>query len=326
MVRFQFPIGRSVTARRARPMAFCALMLLLPDPAQAEPRKGNEESAVKNIKPVASAAVEVRFTDNSFMKLTVLDDKIDLMTPYGKLYIPIADIRRIECGLRVPDEVAKRVEAAIDDLGNSQYRRREAAGAILLALREKAYPAVIRATKHHDMEIANRAEELVKKLQETVPADLLKPRDFDIIHTDQSKIAGRIESPFLRATTVQFGDVQLRLADVYVLSSKGAELEADLSSAGAAPTNMVNYNSEIGRTFVFKVTANASGSLWGTDAYSSDSSLATAVIHAGLLQPGQTGVIRVAMIPAPNFFVGSTRNGVTSSSYQSHPAAYRVSK
>ena len=56
--------------------------------------------------------------------------------------------------MRIPEDVQKRIEAAIADLGNSQFRRREAAGAILLGLREKAYAAVVKATKNQDMEIA----------------------------------------------------------------------------------------------------------------------------------------------------------------------------
>jgi len=325
MNRRAFPRTSSVWFSPVRFLLISSILFLTSQTVQAEPLRSKSQSASDNSRPGPDVAVEVRFTDNSVLKLSIREEKIEFMTAYGKLYVPTADIRRIEFGLRVPDEVAKQVNAAVDELGSPQFRRREAASAILLALREKAFPAVFKATKNQDMEVANRAEELVKKFQENVPADLLKSRDYDIIYTDSSKIAGHIESASLRANTTQFGEVNLRLADVYVLSSKSTEPESDVAAA-MAPTNMVNFQNEVGKTFVFKVTANASGSLWGTDLYTTDSTLATAVIHAGLLQPGQTGVVKVTVVASPNVFVGSTRNGVTSSPYQQYPAAYRVHK
>ena len=310
----------------ARYVVLCTFLFLMPTLARAQPKKPIEEPVAKYARTVGDALVEVRFTDSGILKLSIREERIELMTPYGKLYIPLSDIKRIEFGLRIPEEVSKRVEAAITDLGNPQFRRREAAGVILLGLREKAYPAVVRATKSSDMEIANRAEELVKKFQETVPEELLKVRDYDIIYTENSKIAGNIESASLRANTNQFGEVQLRLADVHIVSFKGTESDVEIAQATTAPVNMVNFQNELGKTFNFRVTGNSNGAIWGTDVYSTDSTLGTVAVHAGLLQPGQTGVVKVTIMPSPNAFVGSTRNGITSAPYQQYPAAYRVHK
>lgn len=303
-----------------------ALLLSVPRIATGEPLRASDDPLTRESKPITEVQVDVRFTDGSMLKLAIREDRLDFMTPYGKLYIPVADIKRIEFGLRVPDDVAKRIDSAIADLGNKQYRRRDEAGKILLGLREKAYPAVVNATKHADMEIANRAEELVKKFKESVPAELLQVREHDLIHTENSKIAGRFEAVTLRANTIQFGEVQLRLADVHVLTSKGGETMVDDTNVVSGPVNLVQHQNDIGKIFSFRVTANANGSLWGTDVYTTDSTLAMAVIHCGLLQPGQTGVVKVTIVPSPNVFVGSTRHGVTSTPYQQYPVAYRVHK
>src|SRR5262245_44177898 len=45
-----------------------------------------------------AALVEVRFTDNSTMKLSLRDERIEIATRYGKLVVPIAEIQRIEFG------------------------------------------------------------------------------------------------------------------------------------------------------------------------------------------------------------------------------------
>src|SRR5262249_35078678 len=72
---------------------------------------------------------------------------------------------------------------------------------------------------------------------------------------------------------------------------------------------------QIGKSFFFQVTGDAHGALWGTDTYTSDSSLATACVHAGLLRPGESGVIKVTVVKPLAVFRGSSRNGVTSNSW-----------
>lgn len=61
------------------------------------------------------------------MKVTLRDERLELETPYGKLLIPVADIQRIEFAWRVPDDVAKRIETALGDLGNEAFQRRQEA-------------------------------------------------------------------------------------------------------------------------------------------------------------------------------------------------------
>lgn len=279
-----------------------------------------EEPAAKNGK------MEVRFTDNSVMKLSFKDDRIAITTPYGKLTIPVVDIQRIDVGLRIPVDAAKRIEAAVADLGSPEFKKRQAASAILLVFREKGYPAIVKASKSMDAEVANRAEELIKKINETVPAELLKTRDFDVIHTETSKISGKIEAATLKADSIQFGEVQLKLADVFVVSVKSTDPQLDNTNVAAGPNDLQQYQQQIGQTFSFKVIGQAAGSLWGTDVYTTDSTLGMAAVHAGLLQVGQTRVIKVTIVQSPMQFVGSTRNGVTSRPYQQFPAAFRISK
>src|SRR5690242_12054329 len=48
-----------------------------------------------------AAPIEVRFTDNSTMKLSLREERIEIVTRYGKLVVPVADIQRIEFGTRL---------------------------------------------------------------------------------------------------------------------------------------------------------------------------------------------------------------------------------
>jgi hypothetical protein len=82
---------------------------------------------------------------------------------------------------------------------------------------------------------------------------------------------------------------------------------------------------KIGQSFFYEVTGYEHGALWGTDVYTSDSLLATACVHAGLLRPGETGTVKVTMVQPLPVFSGSTRNRVTSGSWTTGwSGAYRV--
>ena len=78
---------------------------------------------------------------------------------------------------------------------------------------------------------------------------------------------------------------------------------------------ILNVQSQTPQVLFFRVTGANAGTVWGTDIYTSDCSLATATVHAGVLKVGQTGVVKVTTIPHHPSYVGSTRNGITSHSY-----------
>ena len=77
-------------------------------------------------------------------------------------------------------------------------------------------------------------------------------------------------------------------------------------------------------TFLFRVFGSSFGSVFGTDVYTDDSRLSTAALHAGAVSSFQDGVVEVTVLPGLNSYVGSTRNGVTSTSWGPHPRSYRV--
>jgi hypothetical protein len=84
---------------------------------------------------------------------------------------------------------------------------------------------------------------------------------------------------------------------------------------------------DVGRSFLYEVVGSTEGPLWGTDLYTSDSSLGAAAVHAGLLAPDQRGLVRITVLGTLNTtFTGSQRNGVWSSDWPSHPFGYRVAR
>jgi hypothetical protein len=96
--------------------------------------------------------------------------------------------------------------------------------------------------------------------------------------------------------------------------------------AAPNPGTLTNLANQVGKTFRFEVTGSTNGSVWGTGVYTADSSLATAAVHAGVLRPGETKVIRVRIVAGRSRYIGSTRNGVSSGSWASYPGAYTISR
>ncbi|WP_316354913.1 LCCL domain-containing protein [Devosia sp.] len=90
------------------------------------------------------------------------------------------------------------------------------------------------------------------------------------------------------------------------------------------PGDLSAYRGQDGTMLTFEVTADVSGTVWGDGVYTDDSSLAAAAVHAGILRPGETGLVRVEILPGADSYEGATRNGVASGNYAAWPGSYRV--
>lgn len=80
----------------------------------------------------------------------------------------------------------------------------------------------------------------------------------------------------------------------------------------------------VGESTELEVTGSLSGTVWGTIVYTSDSSLPTAAVHAGLLEAGETGRVKVTKLPGRDDYEGSSRNGVTSLKYGPWQGSYWI--
>jgi hypothetical protein len=94
--------------------------------------------------------------------------------------------------------------------------------------------------------------------------------------------------------------------------------------ASDAPATMIDLCDKVDATYYFRVTGAPAGQLWGTDVYTGDSAIALAAVHAGLVRPGETAILKVTVTrPLPQY-PGSTRNGVTSHDFGPFGTAYRL--
>lgn len=95
--------------------------------------------------------------------------------------------------------------------------------------------------------------------------------------------------------------------------------------ASDAPVNMHGLCDTPGAVFYFRVTGVAEGQVWGSDPYTRDSVIGAAAVHAGLLKPGKSAVLRITVVPALPSYKGTTRNGVTTTDYGEFPHCWVLS-
>ncbi len=89
-------------------------------------------------------------------------------------------------------------------------------------------------------------------------------------------------------------------------------------------TDATEHRAELGQQFRYLCPAGGSAApLWGTDTYTDDSSVCTAAVHAGLITLASGGQVTLQMVEGLQSYVGSTRNGVTSSEYADWQNAFQ---
>jgi hypothetical protein len=183
-------------------------------------------ASAQEARPAAPAAEGVRyegkFADGSVVGLSILETELAVATKYGKLTVPLAEVKRIELGFRYPEGVEAKILAAAENLGSGDFKTREAAQKQLVAFGELSIPAVRNAAKSSVVEAARRAEEVMKKLEDVLPKEKLEIRDYDVVVTHTMTIKGTIQTASLKAKTKYFGESPVKLADLRSLRPLGS--------------------------------------------------------------------------------------------------------
>ena len=90
------------------------------------------------------------------------------------------------------------------------------------------------------------------------------------------------------------------------------------------PVRLRLFRGQAGETLSFSIRGRDDQLIWGTTTYTDDSSLETAAVHAGLLRAGQSGIVKVRLLPGQEKYEASTQNGVTSQAYGRHDGSFRL--
>jgi hypothetical protein len=217
----------------------------------------------KNDEPMEA---EVRFTDDSLVRMIILQERLEILTKYGKLTIPVADIMKIDFGVHVPPDLEKKIGRAIDDLGSDNYKTRTMALKELVGVGPYAYPQIYRATKAEEPEVIKRANMALDKIRAKHPARNLRLREEDIVTTPTFTIVGRIVTPTLKAKSENFGELGLKLAKLRTMrllnSSHETEVVVDAVRYGSAVNQWMDSGWEARSGVRLVIAASGTVNLW----------------------------------------------------------------
>lgn len=238
--------------------ATLTIALSLPALGHAQAPAASKESAPR--------IAEVRFGDGSVVRMSLLQERLDVMTRYGKLSVPVADIRRIDFGLHVPENRCAQIQSAIKLLGSDTYRDREGATRDLLQVGHWACPALERASKSNDPETAQRAKQVLKQISDKTSPELMRLKEDDVVHTTEFAIVGRIVSPTLKAQSPHFGDVSLKLSDLRAMhirqQGNTGELLVDAAKYGCEPDQWLDTGVTLDPSLRLVVVVHGQVDLW----------------------------------------------------------------
>jgi hypothetical protein len=209
----------------------------------------------KLVEPVEA---EVRFTDDSVVRMIVLQDYLDVVTKYGMLKVPITDIQSIDFGVHWPAGLQQKIAQAIDQLGGDNYKMRETAFRNLVAWGPSAFPQLSIASKaSEDPETIKRTMMALDQIRAKHPSRNLRVREDDIIMTPGFSIVGRITTQTIRARNENFGDMELKVATLrsvkWLGGSHETEVSIDANRFGSSPNQWMDTGFEarsIGRLII----------------------------------------------------------------------------
>jgi len=92
----------------------------------------------------------------------------------------------------------------------------------------------------------------------------------------------------------------------------------------AGTSDMQQFSeADIGKIYRITITGTTGGAIWGTDIYTSDTYIPTAAVHAGFITNGETKEVYIKVVQGLSEYIGSTRNGVSTSGYGGWGLSYQ---
>lgn len=113
------------------------------------------------------------------------------------------------------------------------------------------------------------------------------------------------------------------IAIAVVLGVAGAAQAAVNVSCGDSVNGLGKKNA---KAFSVVCPVNCTtGSVWGTDVYTTDSSICVAALHAGVIS-ANGGPVKVTLTAGKPSYAGTARNGVTTNQWATFDRSFKVSK
>ncbi len=195
---------------------------------------------------------------------------------------------------------------------------------VLIELAEKTADEVKRHTERTVEAIRDAAEREVQAIRAQAEKD---------VGVTEAESARKL-SPMLRDLFTQLKQMQVSYAqnghldEALAIRARLRIMRSDLFGVKPDPGNMTDFGpSDIGKSMIYEVVGSTEGTVWGTDAFTGDTRLAVAAVHAGALRVGERGLVRVTLIDgSERVFDGSEQNGIRSLDYGNYSVGFQLER
>ena len=216
--------------------------------------------------------IRMHLSDGSIIsgKLAITTLAID--TRFGRLDVPIEEIRYIKPGIDSRPQLKEQVQSWIELIGSSDAEQRKAASAQLVKLGTGVLQLLRPLVHDASATRAAEARAIIERISEELDMEMVNPADFstqDVIATKAFTITGRIV-PQSFALASDFGDLKMPLADVMKADRNTGEPEEHRKVVSINQTNFVSRSMKTtgirvskGDRIVIKASGQLSMTRWG---------------------------------------------------------------
>jgi len=193
-----------------------------------ESASGEKSDAQKKESKEAKAAAKkkdpeppmFRLRDGTRLAGTPELKALNIVTAYGKLTVPIAEVVRVRFAAARDTGIAGRVAELVRELSSEEFDKREEAMTALRDIGVPALEALRKAAESEDEEVKSRAEKLVSEIEELVDDSDSEESQLGSIAGDEDEVValkftlrGRVEEQTFALTT-RYGALSLSRNDI----------------------------------------------------------------------------------------------------------------
>ena len=191
-------------------------------------------------------------------------ETLQVTTSYGVLNIPRDQLVRIRFARRVDAATRSRVEGLIEDLGNEDFDRREAASNSLAEVGPDALQLLRKALKSSNEEVKNRATRLIERIDSKGEGKTEKDEALpelvgaeDEVTTAKMTVRGTVSGEEIGIDS-RYGELKIRIADLAgaIFRTSGASAgKVEVSAQNQAPQNWVDTKLDVEKGQKLKIEA-----------------------------------------------------------------------
>lgn len=248
--------------------------------AQADPEK--KETDPQAAAATASAVIQLHMMDGSTLLGRLSTPDIEVETPYGTLKIPVDSVRSFTPGLISHPDVARNIDALIEDLGSNQFNQREVAQKELQKMGASIRLELARRAEDPDTERRARIKQLLEELDtqsdegEDESATTGSGAEVvfvqkDTVETAEFTVVGRIVQQSFTIET-PYGGFTAKLGDIRrgqrSTSVQDVRKSVNVPGMNMAPSNMITSGVRVEKGDRITITAEGSVTMspWGNQA------------------------------------------------------------